>query len=160
MGHSEFEILSAKSRLTALNIENVWNTATQFDPSLKIKSRLLSRLAEKRVRPTTFARSKLFDKMSSNEPVLFSNFAIRPYFDGGRLTKDALLRELRTGFPKSARARVRTSESVNYTEISRVLDKWSRARSQFGVTDLHYIGTPPRFPTTSYRDHSTFSGRR
>jgi hypothetical protein len=154
MGHSEFEILSAKSQLTALNIENVWNTAMRFDPSLKIKPRLLSRLAQKRVRPTTFARSKLFDKMSSNEPILFSNFAIRPYFDGGRLTKDALLQELRNGFPKSARARVRTSESVNYTDISRVLDKWSRARSQFGVTDLHYIGTrfDRRIDTTGLND--------
>ncbi|MGY4198946.1 hypothetical protein [Bradyrhizobium sp. USDA 4520] len=141
MGHSSFGSLSAKGWLAASEIDRVWGSAACFDRTIKIKARSFLRLAEKRVRPTTFARSKLFDKMASNEPILFSNFAIRPRFDRGRLSTDGLLRELRAGFPNSTRARVRTSESVNYVSIPMVLDRWSKARSRFGVTDLHYIGT-------------------
>jgi hypothetical protein len=138
---SGYEALSSKSRLTDREIDRVWKTAAQFDPSLDIKPRFLNRLALKRVRPIAFARSALFDKMSLSEPVLFFDFAIRPGFDGGRLTTVGLLRELRAGFPNSARARVRTSASVNYTPIPRVLDRWVNGRFRFSVTDLHYIGT-------------------
>jgi hypothetical protein len=101
----------------------------------------------------TFARSKLFDKMSLNEPVLFSDFLIRPNFDSGRLSKARLLQELR-GFPDSVRARVRTSASVNYTPIPSVLDRWIDGRFRFGVTDLHYIGTrfDRRIDTTGLND--------
>src|SRR5262245_57470283 len=141
MAHSDYSSLSAKGRLTASEIDRVWRSAACFDRTLRIEARSFVRLAEKRVRPTTFARSKLFDKMASNEPILFSNFAIRPYFGRGRLSADGLLQELRTGFPNSTRARVRTSESVNYAPISIVLDRWRKAQSRFGVTDLHYIGT-------------------
>ncbi|MCP3394925.1 hypothetical protein NLM27_39935 [Bradyrhizobium sp. CCGB12] len=141
MEHFDYGSLSAKSHLAALEIDRVWKSAACFDRTLRIEARSFVRLAEKRVRPTTFARSKLFDKMASNEPILFSNFAIRPYFNHGRLSTDGLLRELRAGFPNSTRARVRTSESVNYAPIPIVLDRWRKARSRFGVTDLHYIGT-------------------
>ncbi|WP_027554440.1 hypothetical protein [Bradyrhizobium sp. Cp5.3] len=141
MGHSDYDSLSFKARLTASEIDWLWGHAACFDRTLKVGPRSFARLAEKRVRPTTFARSKLFNQMASNEPILFSNFAIRPYFDGGRLTRDGLLRELKTGFSGSTRARVRTSVSINYTPIPTVLDRWCRARSRFGVTDLHYIGT-------------------
>jgi hypothetical protein len=154
MGGSEYEILSAKSRLTAADVEKIWTTAARYDLSLEVKSRFLGRLAEKRIEPSIFARSKLFEKMASNEPVLFSNFAIRPHFEEGRLTTEALLRELRSGFPKSTRARVRTSESISYTPVPKVLDKWISARSRFGVTDLHYIGTrfDRRIDTTGLND--------
>jgi hypothetical protein len=154
MGHSHYEVLSAKSRLTRADIEKLWRAAVRLDPSLQIKSRFLNRLNKKRVEPIAFTRSELFDKMSLNEPVLFSNFTIRPHFDNGCVTKEGLLRELRAGFPESARARVRTAESINYTPIPRVLDKWSKARSQFGVTDLHYIGTrfDRRIDTASLND--------
>jgi hypothetical protein len=141
MEHSAYGILSAKPWLTTSEIEGVWKRGACFDPTLKVKPQFLDQLAEKRVSPVAFGRSKLFGKMSSNEPILFSNFAIRPCFDGGRVTKDGLLRELRTGFPTSARARIRTSASVNYMPIPKLLDRWSEAKSRFGVTDLHYIGT-------------------
>lgn len=141
MKHSDYGILSAKLRLATPEVEYLWRSATKFDPSLEIRHQSLRRLAAKRIEPTAFARSKLFGKMSSSEPVLFSNFSIHPYFDDGRLTRDGLIREIRAGFPKSFRARVRTSESINYTPIPKVIDRWCQARSRFGVTDLHYIGT-------------------
>jgi hypothetical protein len=141
MAISQYEVLSAKPRLSGSEVDSIWQGAACFDASLVIKPRFVARLTGKRVKPIAFARSRLFEKMASNEPVLFSNFAIRPRFDGGRLTRESLVRELRTGFPRSFRARVRTADSIHYTPVPRVIDRWSGARSKFGVTDLHYIGT-------------------
>lgn len=141
MAHSEYEILSTRSRLTKQDIDKVWKAAACFDPSLKMRPAFFDKLHHKQVKPVAFTRASLFEHMARGEPVLFSDFEIRPAFDGGRLTKESLLKELRDGFPKSARARVRTSASVNYAPIPAVVDKWEQAKSRFGVTDLHYIGT-------------------
>jgi hypothetical protein len=48
--------------------------------------------------------------------------------------------ELRFGFPRSARARVRNSDSFEFLGIPTVLDRWVSANPVL-VTDLHYIGT-------------------
>jgi hypothetical protein len=154
MAHSEYEILSTKSRLTKQDIDKIWKGAALFDPSLKIRSQSLDKLHQKQVKPAAFTRARLFEHMARCEPALFSNFEIRPAFDGGRLTRERLLRELREGFPKSARARVRTSESVNYATIPTVVNRWEQAKSRFGVTDLHYIGTrfDRRIDTTGLND--------
>lgn len=151
---SPYEKLSARPWMTPPQIETVWRGAAQFDGSLDLKPRALRRLAEKRIVPCRFSRAELFDKMSRNEPVLFGNFPVRPNFDGGRLTKAGLLEALRTGFPNSLRARVRTSASINYRPVPAVLDKWNAGRSSFGVTDLHYIGTrfDRRIDTTGLND--------
>src|SRR5438046_7151296 len=104
---SEYEELSARPRLTPTQIEKVWRAAAQFDRSLEFKPRALRRLAEKRVVPCKFSRAELFGRMSLNEPVLFTDFPVRPNFDHGRLTRAGLLEALRTGFPGKLRARVR-----------------------------------------------------
>jgi hypothetical protein len=150
----KYEALSAHVRMPAREIEVVWQVSAAFDPTLKIKPRFLERLAEKRVIPTPFARSKLFDKMSSSEPVLFSDFPIRPGCESGEFTKMGLVRELREGFPESKRARVRTRAGVQHKSVAAVLDRWLEGRARFGVTDLHYIGTrfDRRIDTTGLND--------
>jgi hypothetical protein len=132
----------------------VWQSAAQFDSTLKLERRFLDRLDDKRVMPAMFTRSKLFDKMSSREPILFSDFRIHSYFDRAPPNKIDLLQELRVGFPEPTRARVRIRGSVRCTPIQTVLDRWNEGRSTFGVTDLHYVGTrfDRRIDTTPLND--------
>ncbi len=52
-----------------------------------------------------------------------------------------MLPAIRFGIPSSTRARVRSSRRTRYQTIPKVLDRWVLARTAFGVTDLHYIGT-------------------
>lgn len=154
MDHTEYEAAAAKSRLTSREIEPVWQAAARFDDSLELQPGLLDALAQKRVEPTTFSRSLLFERMLVREPILFSDFPIQPRPDQDEGGPFSLLDEIRSGFPPAKRARVRARQTVEYLPISRVLDRWMRAKSVFGVTDLHYIGTrfDARMDTTGLND--------
>jgi hypothetical protein len=139
MDPAEYQLLARRTRLTRNNVERIWAAAAQFDPSLRIRPNLLGGLARKRVEPGSFSRSRLFEQMLACEPSLFSNFPIRP---APQLRQRfSLLDELRQGFPRSTRARVRTSNAIAYLPVPRAIDRWIGAKAQFGVTDLHYIGT-------------------
>ena len=141
MDQIKYEHVATQSRMSARDIQWVWGASAQFDDTLKTPPRLIEKVAKKRVEPIPFSRSNLFKRMVACEPTLFSNFPIRPRLNRNGLRNFSLLEELRFGFPQSARARVRTENSTNYLPVPRVLDKWIGAKSVFGVTDLHYIGT-------------------
>jgi hypothetical protein len=93
----------------------------------------------KRVVPVAHSRSRLFQAMADCEPVLFSNFPVRPNANG---SGHSVAETIRSGFRKRHNARVRTGKAIEYLPVPRVMDRWQRARAVFGVTDLHYIGTP------------------
>jgi hypothetical protein len=141
MGPADYQALASQTRLTPNNVERLWKAAAHFDSSLQASPRLLDRLSRKRVKPGPFSRSQLFRQMLACKPSLFFDFPIRPARQSRRPQSFSLLDELRQGFPRSTRARVRTSNSVVYVPVPRAIDRWVGAKSKFGVTDLHYIGT-------------------
>jgi len=134
--------LAKKARMSAREMRQVWDAAAQFDETVTMTSRLAGRLAAKRIEPMPYARAPLFERMLLREPSLFSNFplpegeAADPRPSGPRVAQ-----EIRAGFPRAKRARVRVRQAIEYLPIPGVMDRWARARSVFGVTDLHYIGT-------------------
>jgi hypothetical protein len=141
MEPAEYQLLAHQTRLTRDNVERLWRGAAQFDPSLRVTPRLLDRLSRKRVEPRSFSRAQLFGQMLACQPSLFSDFPIRPAPQLNRRQTFSLLDELRQGFPRSVRARVRTSNSIVYVPVPKAVDRWVGSKSNFGVTDLHYIGT-------------------
>jgi len=138
----EVEELAARARLTASDVHNVWQAAAQFDDSVATRSNIMGVLAKKRVMPIPFSRSHLFAYMLACEPALFSDFPIKPRIVGSKHKRVSIADEIRSGLPRSARALVRRSESHTYLPVPQVVDKWERGKSVFGVTDLHYIGSP------------------
>jgi hypothetical protein len=141
MEEISYETLSAKARITARETLQIWNSAARFDKSLKIRPSLATPLARKKVEPINYSRSHLFDRMSLCESSLFIDYPIQHFSnDSKNLSIADLMEEIRSGFPKSKRARVRVRGTIDYLPVSQVIDKWSRAQSIFGVTDLHYIG--------------------
>ena len=142
MERTGYEPLAKKSRMTADEMRLVWEAAARFDDSLVMRPRLAGRLATKRVEPQPYSRSRLFERMRLCQPSLFADFPLQRRGADDDIPGTArLLEELRRGFPRAKRARVRTRETIEYLPIPRVLEKWMRDRSVFGVTDLHYIGT-------------------
>jgi hypothetical protein len=141
MQQINFETLSNQARVTIDQTLQIWNAAAQFDNSLAIKPTLAAALARKKLEPTLYSRSKLFDRMVLCEASLFNNYPVQRFNDRNKaISVNRLVEEIRSGFPKSKRARVRVNGTVDYLPIPRVLNKWDRAQSVFGVTDLHYIG--------------------
>lgn len=141
MEPAEYQTFASQVHLAQRNVQRVWESATEIDPTLRPSARLLDRLSRKRVRPTRFSRSRLFEQMRACKPVLFSDFPIRPALPSRRRQAFSLLDELRCGFPGSVRARVRTDNAIAYLPVPRAIDRWVTSKSLFGVTDLHYIGT-------------------
>jgi hypothetical protein len=154
MNHLNYEHVARQVRMTGSEIKSVWNAAARFDDSLEIQPRFLATLAKKRIEPIQFSRSRLFERMLACEPSLFSNFQIRPRLNENGPRNFSLLEEIRFGLPRSTRARVRSRGSDQYLPISHVLNRWMRAKTVFGVTDLHYIGTrfDTRMDTTRLND--------
>jgi hypothetical protein len=134
--------LAAKSRLTADDVETVWSLAARFDTSLRFRPSQVAALAAKRIEPRPYSRAALFERMLHCRPSLFEDFPIRRRVER-TATPPALdvIEEIRSGFPRAKRARVRSRETVRFMAIPSVLDRWRQSTSVFGVTDLHYIGT-------------------
>src|SRR5215510_4919589 len=146
MEHASYGPLARKARMTARDMRQVWDAAAQFDDTLAMTTRLAGRLAAKRVVPMPYSRSQLFERMLLREPSLFANFPLpESETDDPRPSGPRVAQEIRAGFPRAKRARVRVRADIEYQSIPGVMDRWARARSVFGVTDLHYIGT--RFDT-------------
>jgi hypothetical protein len=138
----DYEPFARKARLTAREMRQVWDAAARFDDSLALRPKLTGALATKRIEPMPYSRSQLFERMRLCKPSLFSNFPLQQGSTHDGLPSTAgLVDELRSGFPRAKRARVRIREAIEYLPIPKVLDRWMRAKSVFGVTDLHYIGT-------------------
>jgi len=141
MDQTSLEFIAAKTHLSVGEMQAVWGLAAQFDKSLNAPEALLRAFVEKRVVPTSFSHTRLFRRMARCEPSLFWDFPLKPRRCDSRFPLSTLLSELRFGLPSSARARVRKENYNEFLPVPSVLDRWLRARSVFGVTDLHYIGT-------------------
>jgi len=145
MGRNVSEIpydrIARQRAITVSDVRAIWHEAARFDKSLKLKTGVTEALLNKRVQPSLFSRGKLFESMVGIEPSLFCRVPVRSrVLPAGQ--QFSIVDEIRRGLPKSRRARVRTSESVNYTLIREVIDRWTkRDESIFSVTDLHYCGT-------------------
>ena len=142
MKPADYNLMVTRAQMTGNEIRAVWNAAAQFDETLNMHPRLVGALAAKRVRPSSYSRSRLFERMVLREPSLFADFPIRWRLDhDGRQAASRAAEEISSGFPRATHARVRTREMIKYQTVPAVIDRWRGGKSVFGVTDLHYPGT-------------------
>lgn len=137
-----YRSMATDSRMSNRDLDCLWRVAASFDPSLKLKPSQLSLLAAKRVSPITYSRVALFRRVMRNLPSLFSSFPIHSRIEKLDLADSSCItNEIRFGFPRSKRARLRSQENVELLSIAKLVDRWNGQTGVFGVTDLHYIGT-------------------
>jgi hypothetical protein len=137
-----YRSIAADNRISNHDLECLWRVAASFDPSLKLKPSELTLLASKRVSPIAYGRFTLFQRMIRKLPSLFSKFPVQRRIGRFDLSDTSCMtNEIRFGFPRSKRARVRSREKVEFLSIPRLVDRWCGRVGVFGVTDLHYMGT-------------------
>jgi hypothetical protein len=137
-----YPLEAAQNRLTEEELRRVWQHAAQFDGSIASSSRLLAKLAGKQVIPESYSRSCLFENMTHCRPSLFWNFPVQRYHRGsGPDGVERLIDNICRGFPRIKRARVRRRALIEYLSLPNVMKRWANAKTVFGITDLHYIGT-------------------
>jgi hypothetical protein len=154
MGGIDVDAIATGTRISSSALRYVWDSAAEFDDSIKLKSKWLSALASKQIRPVAFSRSALFRRMSLWQSSLFCGLRIRPRLSDSADQRFSPLDEFRSGLPRTTLARVRTRNSKHFVPLSNVLDRWLHSDSVFGVTDLHYIRTrfDKRIDTTGLND--------
>jgi hypothetical protein len=126
------------------DITALWHSATAFDRTLRLTHDLLGALAAKRIAPSRYSRSALFDAVARTQPVLFQGVPV-PVAGQARLGfVGALERSLLQGFGREpcARAQVGPQRVRRTLAVPELLRRWHSGRHLVSVTDLHVRGTP------------------
>ena len=141
-----YRSMASGNRISNRDLDCLWCLAASFDLSLKLKPSQLSLLTAKRISPAPYSRATLFRRMRLNLPSLFSSFPICGRIEELDLADSSCItNEIRFGFQRSKRARLRSQENTDFLSIAKLVDRWNGQSGVFSVTDLHYIGT--RFDT-------------
>ena len=100
---------------------------------------MLRRLSTRCVTSEPFSRTALYKRLARGEPSLWTHVPLAT----SEIAKapDRILEEVRRGFSRRTRARVRFPSAVRYLTIERVVQLWEQQARLFNVPDLHYIGT-------------------
>ena len=126
-------------------IRRLWHRAQQIDTTLRVSKEQLPILARRRLQPTSYSRDALFSAMARGQPVLFRDLAV-PVKQEDRLgTREAVLKSLRSGFPRGQKVRVRCGPSVTEKlvrlQIDELLRRWEGNKQLVSVTDFHIRGS-------------------
>lgn len=126
------------SRIMAL-----WDNAADIDHTLEVHERDISLLRSKRVKPASYSRSQLFERMARGQVSLLTNLRV-PVRNG--LSQDlrgTLIEGIRGGFPRSRTARIQRGPSRKRCRmrIPEVMRRWQGDRAILSVTDLHFRET-------------------
>ncbi|MBX7110187.1 MAG: hypothetical protein K1X61_16165 [Chitinophagales bacterium] len=117
--------------------------ALQFDPSLKFTPADINQLSEKYLAPRKYSRDMLYRSMMEGKTIVFHDYPVALKIPLGEDKTAYLLQLLRKGIPQKERIKIRTG--TKHTELKvtvrDAVDRWTRGRSRFGVTDLHFRGT-------------------
>lgn len=121
----------------------LWEEAASMDETLQLRRRDVPALRRKRVNAKSYSRQYLFSRMINGQVSLFKDFPVHLNDHNGTCTRDELSKLIRTGFPKSQKARVQTGPSRTRCKLklAEVMRLWEGNRAIIGVTDLHFRGT-------------------
>jgi hypothetical protein len=123
----------------------LWDWLSECDPTLRLRSRELPVLKQKRLHRTSFQMAKAFAKMCAGEIAVFDGPAVpvsESPIDPEQLRR-TLLRGLRTSFPRKMRARTQVGRKRNrrYLKLPELVKRWESEKAVLSVTDLHIRGT-------------------
>lgn len=117
--------------------------ALQFDRSLNFSPADIKSLSAKFLAPEKYTRDKLFSSMLEGKTIVFHDYPVSLKVPPETNKVNYLLSLLRNYLPQKERIKIRTG--LKHTElkvtVKDAVDRWTRGRSRFGVTDLHFRGT-------------------
>jgi hypothetical protein len=111
MGGIDLGAIAMETRIGSRALQYVWDSAAQCDDSLALKPKWIAALTGRRVTPTPFSRSALFENMRLCKPSLFCDFPIRFRISDSKFRKFSIVDAFRSGLPGCTLARVRTRRS-------------------------------------------------
>jgi hypothetical protein len=123
---------------------DIFRQARRIDPTLKILPKHRADLNRRRLHPVSFSRGALFSSMAQGKPVVFSDVPVLAKRAKELGVRRAVLDNLRAGFPKHERFRVRLGRDGDRRETLRVDDllrRWSGDHGLVSITDLHIRGS-------------------
>ena len=121
----------------------LWSQAAAIDRTLQVAKQDLSALRTKRVKPTSYSRSKMFGRMMRGEVSLFSNLRVPIKKEAGVDLRETLITGISYGFPRTRTARIQKGRSSRRCrmKVPEVMRRWERGRAILSVTDLHFRKT-------------------
>lgn len=122
-------------------IRELFESATDIDPDLRLPPRSTGALSRLRIRPTSWRRAHLFHNMSCGRPSLYNDFPA-PLFKKGRSRPERLLEAIaHAEVDYRIRTRVGQQRSWRYFTPEELIQRWLKGRSQINVTDFHFINS-------------------
>lgn len=123
---------------------DVFSDACRFDKTLHFSKEDLVHLKRKELRPVAFDHRSLFDAMNNGRTILFNDYPVRDHLPQGADKRTFNLELLRKNLDQGERIFIRygRKRTLRKVSINDMVGRWERARSRFGVTDLHFRGTP------------------
>jgi hypothetical protein len=114
-----------------------------MDPTLRLRGNEVRALDGRRIHPERFSRRRLFEGMLNGQIRLFRCVPVQVETNGVAEFQNAIIHLIRSGFPKSARARVQMGRArmPGRLRVGHLMDRWEGRRAIISVTDLHIRGT-------------------
>lgn len=118
----------------------VWTRARRIDPTLKVSREHHLELEQRQVHPARFSRKALFAAMAEGRPAVFTDVPLKVRRQRELGIREAVLENLRQGFPEDKRFRVRLGRDGYRRQSLRIEDllrRWNGKRGLVNITDLH-----------------------
>lgn len=117
--------------------------AAVYDRTLQFTDAALPLIRKKYLPPVAYTKKLLFDSMCNGRTVVFNNYPLRYVVPSGKDKTTYTLDMLRTSLPAKEKIYIRYGplRTLKRVSIKEVIERWSRGRSRFGVTDLHFRNT-------------------
>ena len=117
--------------------------ANIFDKTLKVSAKDIGRLKSRYLEPINYSKDILFHSMLHGKTVVFNNYPLTENDTDGPDKTVATLKKLRDNLNQKERIYIRygAKRTLKKVTIKEVIERWTRQRSKFGVTDLHFRDT-------------------
>ena len=128
-------------------VGDLFSDLEEIDPTLKIKPKLLSKLARRRIKPQPYSQQTLFSCMASGKVALFDAYPSpikSSSATGSRTSSPVKQMETvlkRMGQHQHFSVRSGPSETNKYLNGRELVKRWNSPRAIMNVTDLHIRGT-------------------
>ncbi|MBK9731293.1 MAG: hypothetical protein IPO83_08405 [Chitinophagaceae bacterium] len=117
--------------------------AMPYDNTLLLTKATEKGLAEKYLAPRRYTRNKLYQSMFEGKTIVFTDYPISLKVPQGADKISFLSGLLQAYIPQKEIIKIRTGTKHRIIKVTvrETLARWTRGRSRFGVTDLHFRGT-------------------
>lgn len=118
--------------------------AFQYDKTLKTTQQEELQLGKKYLASVNYTKQKLFAAMQQGKTIVFNDYPIASGIPEGANIREHTLDTLRKHLNRKEKIYIRygSQRTLKKVTVDEVIKRWSRGRSKFGITDLHFRDLP------------------